>query len=182
MNGIVKLVFLFLFFSFSIYGQVKTEQIEENNSADTNALNESLKSDSVNNILTNNAFTTGEYLKFNIKYGFIHAGSATMHVIKRYNYNDKDCFLIKTTARSARGFEWIFKVRDTVTTTLDANKFHSLKFVKKLREGSYYYDLITENSIDVEILRSLNKNIDIAEDILMKLRQKTKLGKIFKSF
>ncbi|MCK5076277.1 MAG: DUF3108 domain-containing protein, partial [Calditrichia bacterium] len=144
MNGIVKLVFLFLFFSFSIYGQVKTEQIEENNSADTIALNESLKSDSVNNILTNNAFTTGEYLKFNIKYGFIHAGSATMHVIKRYNYNDKDCFLIKTTARSARGFEWIFKVRDTVTTTFDAKKFHSLKFIKKLREGSYYYDLITE--------------------------------------
>jgi len=42
-----------------------------------------------------------------------------------------------------------------------------------------YYDLVTERSIDEHILKSLRKNIYIAESILEKIKQKTKLGLIF---
>jgi len=56
------------------------------------------------------------------------------------------------------------------------------------RRGSYihkeitYYDLITEGSIDEHILKSINKNISIADSILEKIKQKTKLGSIFGDF
>ena len=45
-----------------------------------------------------------------------------------------------------------------------------------------YYELVTEKSIDEHILKSLNKNISVAESILEKLKQKTKLGVIFNDF
>ena len=45
-----------------------------------------------------------------------------------------------------------------------------------------YYELVTEKSIDVHVLKSLNKNISIADSILEKIKQKTKLGTIFGNF
>ena len=149
MQNIFKIIVIFFTLFALLFGQSNSDlnnPLGQEENKDTNiVITKNVKEIRAStSVLKNNAFKVGEYLKFNIKYGFIHAGSATMQVVKRYNYLNNDCFLIKTTARSARGFEWIFKVRDTVTTTFDANKFHSLKFVKKLREGSYYYDLITE--------------------------------------
>lgn len=48
-----------------------------------------------------------------------------------------------------------------------------------MHEFITYYDLVTEGSIDEHILQSLNKNISVAESILEKIKQKTKLGTIF---
>ncbi|MBN1971600.1 MAG: DUF3108 domain-containing protein [Candidatus Delongbacteria bacterium] len=92
----------------------------------------------------NNAFQTGEYLHFSVNYGFITAGYATIEVSKEDTIRDRECYVLKTTARSHEAFDWIFKVRDKTYSYLDKERFHSLLFSKRLREGSYKYDVDVE--------------------------------------
>jgi hypothetical protein len=91
--------------------------------------------------LDNGAFSVGEKLYFDISYGFIHAGTATMEVQKIDTFNDRDCYHIQTTARSAAGFNFIYRVEDVVNSYMDKQGLFSWKFDKKLREGGYKADL-----------------------------------------
>jgi hypothetical protein len=51
---------------------------------------------------------------------------------------------IQTTARSASGFNWIFKVEDEVNSIIDKWGLFSWKFEKKLREGNYNVDILVD--------------------------------------
>jgi Protein of unknown function (DUF3108) len=89
----------------------------------------------------NKAFLIGEKLTFDISYGFIHAGTATMEVQREVIFNNRNCYNIQTTAKSASGFNFIYKVEDVVETYMDKQGLFSWKFDKRLREGSYKADL-----------------------------------------
>jgi len=89
----------------------------------------------------NMAFAVGEKLTFDISYGFIHAGTATMEVKQEVTYNDRNCYHIQTTAKSASGFNFVYKVEDVVDSFMDKQGLFSWKFTKKLREGGYKADL-----------------------------------------
>ncbi len=86
-------------------------------------------------------FALGEKLKFSIKYGIIKAGSAELSVEKLTVYEGRNAIVFKSTAASAKGFDYFYKVRDTVVSIVDIEKFYSLGFSKKLREGNYFYDI-----------------------------------------
>lgn len=93
-------------------------------------------------IVDNKAIEVGEKLTFNIRYGFIKAGEAVMTVQDQVYLQDSiPAFHIVTTARSAKFFDGIYKVRDKVETFIDARGFFSWKFNKQLREGGYKLDL-----------------------------------------
>lgn len=86
-------------------------------------------------------FSSGEYLHFEVNYGIMLAGYATIEIHEDKNFNGRDCFIFKTTAKSRRAFDWIFKVRDWTMSYFDKEKVHTLRFEKQLREGSYEVDI-----------------------------------------
>jgi len=92
----------------------------------------------------NTAFRIGEKLFFKIRYGFIRAGSAIMEVKNEQILNMRPVYHIQTTARSASGFNWIFKVEDEVNSYLDKWGLFSWKFEKKLREGGHNVDVLVD--------------------------------------
>lgn len=102
--------------------------------------------DSVNNQIISDSmpFEHGELLTFNIRYGIIHAGTATMNISTIYYKDSIKTYHIQTTAKSASGFSWIYKVNDIVNSYVEYERFYPIRFEKKLREGSYRADLFTD--------------------------------------
>ena len=90
----------------------------------------------------NKAFAENEFLHFVVNYGLITAGYATISIDRIEEFNGRKCFVLKTTADSRKAFDWIFKVRDWTESYLDKERFHTLKFEKHLREGSYHRDIV----------------------------------------
>ena len=87
--------------------------------------------------IENNAFGIGEKLTFDIGYGFINAGYATMEVAELIDYNERPCFLVTSTANSNKFFSSFYRVEDKVTSIVDGVGIFSWFFEKKLSEGNY---------------------------------------------
>lgn len=85
----------------------------------------------------NVAFGPGEKLSFDIGYGFINAGYATMEVVELIEYNERPCYQIVSTAESNKFFSSFYRVEDRVETIVDAVGIFSWFFEKKQREGGY---------------------------------------------
>lgn len=102
---------------------------------------DSLEPDSNFRDLVNDAFGVGEYLKFELGYGFIKAGTAEMQVDSLFEHNGRECYMITTKARTYKFFDSFYKVRDNGETWLDAWGLFSWRFEKHLREGSYKADI-----------------------------------------
>lgn len=94
--------------------------------------------------IPNQAFQPGEKLTFTVRYGVIKAGEATMEVEEIVPIGERNAYKIVSAARSAKTFDFIFKVRDRVESWVDTQGIFSWKFNKMLREGSYKYDLLVE--------------------------------------
>jgi hypothetical protein len=88
----------------------------------------------------NQAFGVGEKLTFEVKYGFISAGTASMEVTRLVEYENRPCYQIITRARSNSFFSSFYKVEDRVESIVDATGIFSWRFEKNLREGSYRSD------------------------------------------
>ncbi len=92
--------------------------------------------------IPNKAFDVGEKLSFDVRYGFITAGHASMEVHDMIMVRDSfPAYQIVTTARSTSTFDIFFKVRDRVESILDSRGIFSWGFKKSLREGGYKFDL-----------------------------------------
>jgi hypothetical protein len=87
--------------------------------------------------IENVAFGINEKFTFDINYGFINAGGATMEVVGLIEYNGRPCYLTRTRAYSNSFFSNFFRVDDSVESVIDAIGIFSWRFEKKLREGSY---------------------------------------------
>ncbi len=99
---------------------------------------------SLDRYVPNHAFRPGEKLDFVVRYGFIKAGYATMEVQEVVPVRDRMAYRIVSTARSARTFDFVFKVRDQVETLMDTLGLFSWHFKKMLREGGYKFDLLVD--------------------------------------
>ncbi len=83
------------------------------------------------------AFENGEKLTFDIKYGVITAGEATLK-IKETTYKDTiPCYLIESLSKTNSFFDKIYKVRDKMESIWEKRRLVVLRFTKKLREGKY---------------------------------------------
>ncbi len=90
--------------------------------------------------VTNEAFGTGEKFSFDINYGFINAGSATLEVAKLIEYQGRPCFQIVSKAQSNSFFSSFYRVEDRVESIIDAEGLFTWRFEKNLREGNYRAD------------------------------------------
>ncbi len=93
-------------------------------------------------VLKNTAFTVGEKLEYDVYYGPIIAGSATIAVPTFEYYNDRKCIKVDFTMRSAKFFDLFFKVRDYYSSLIDAEGLFPWKFEQHIREGGYKKDFL----------------------------------------
>lgn len=134
----------------------------------------------------NNAFQVGEKLTFRIRYGFITAGTATMSVMREIEYGDYPTYQIRTTAESASSFSWIYKVEDVVYSYLDKFGLFSWRFEKRLREGSYKFDLIARYSPKDSLVKVKNirykDNMEIKKQDEFQLKSKPFVRDVLAAF
>ncbi len=95
---------------------------------------------SIDRYVENVAFGVNERFSFDINYGFINAGNATMEVARLIEYSGRPCYQILTRAYSNSFFSNFFQVADSVESIIDALGIFSWRFEKKLREGNYRSD------------------------------------------
>ena len=82
------------------------------------------------------AFKSGEYLKFQVSYGFINAGIATLEV-KETTYNGKRVFHAKGFGRTTGVSRAFFKVKDDYQSYFDVKTGKPYRFIRNINEGSY---------------------------------------------
>jgi hypothetical protein len=86
-------------------------------------------------------FGIGEQATFEIGYGPIKAGEATITVQDTLVYFGQKVLHVRTRARSNRFFDPFFKVRDQADSYIDADSLFTRYFAKHLREGGYERDV-----------------------------------------
>ncbi len=90
--------------------------------------------------LENNAFTVGEKLTFDVKYGFVTAGVATMAIPRIKRISGRNAYNITFDVNSVPSFDWIYKVRDHYETYMDTEALFPWRFEQHIREGGYSRD------------------------------------------
>jgi hypothetical protein len=109
------------------------------------------------------AFAKGEKLKYEVSYGWLDAGEATIE-IKNENHTIKgrDVFHVVGLGNSTGTFNWFFKVRDRYETYLDAEGVFPWVFVRDIHEGGYEkQQLYTFNHFDEKVVTNKKKEFDI---------------------
>ena len=118
MKIIIKILFLFLIFTFSVNAQ-KSNEIRKHE---------------------NKAFKEGEKLTFDINYGFITAGVATMSIPRIKRISGRDAYYVTFEVNSVPSFNWLYKVRDRYETYIDVDGIFPWRFEQHIREGGYVRD------------------------------------------
>lgn len=90
--------------------------------------------------IENKAFKVGEVLTFEVKYGFVTAGIATMSIPKIRRISGRDAYHINFEVNSVPSFDWIYKVRDRYESYVDVEGLFPWRFEQHIREGSYSRD------------------------------------------
>ncbi|HNX67999.1 MAG TPA: DUF3108 domain-containing protein [Candidatus Omnitrophota bacterium] len=80
----------------------------------------------------------GEKITYQISYLGIPVGEAVMEVKEIAKIKERNAYHVVVTARSAPILEWIYPVMDEHHTYIDTERFHSLRYEKKINEGNYH--------------------------------------------
>ncbi len=91
-------------------------------------------------VMENKAFTVGEKLTFDVKYGFVTAGIATMEIPRIKKISQRDAYHIRFRVNSVESFDPFFKVRDRYETYMDTVALIPWRFEQHIREGNYKRD------------------------------------------
>ncbi|MEN9696677.1 MAG: hypothetical protein RLZ56_98 [Bacteroidota bacterium] len=90
----------------------------------------------------NNAYNSGEKVRYTIYYNvlglYVNAGRADFS-IQNTNWNGSDAFTFTAVGKSNAKYDWIFKVRDTYESVVDAKSLLPYQFTREIREGGYHY-------------------------------------------
>ncbi len=87
--------------------------------------------------IKHDAFEEGERLAFNLKWGLVTAGYATMEIKEVIKINNREAYHIIVRSRSTSFMDHFYKVRDRIESYIDKESLCSLKFEKNLSEGRY---------------------------------------------
>jgi hypothetical protein len=88
-------------------------------------------------------FGVGEKLSFEIKYGFVSAGTAIMGIPRTIMERGHECYHIVSLAESNPFFSVFFTVKDVAESFLDVRELIPRRFEKRLREGEFRaYDMV----------------------------------------
>ncbi|MCL2064944.1 MAG: DUF3108 domain-containing protein [Candidatus Cloacimonetes bacterium] len=96
------------------------------------------------------ALVDGERLVFDIRYGMINAGEATLN-LQKSQYQGDNVWRIFTTAETNSFFDRVFRVRDYIESIAHYDDFRSYVFTKRLNEGRYRQHRIHQNYFDLNL-------------------------------
>ena len=149
-------IFIFFFLpEVFIFSETSTAR----NSAEVSASVDSMffHPDSTEREIVNNAFGLGESLRFEIVYGPINAGYATLEVTGITEIDGFSCYRILSRANSNKFFSTFYKVRDRAESFIDMKGIFSRRFEKHLREGSYKQDRVVTFDYERGVANSSKK-------------------------
>jgi hypothetical protein len=143
----ISLITLFLFILFWGISSFSQDTAKTENEY-IKASNDSLKNKDTLSVTlpvrTNNAFTKGEKLAFDISYGFVTAGRAYMEIPDYEQFKDRKCYRIECRVNSLPFFSTFFKVEDKYLSLVDVEGIFPWKFEQHIREGGYKRDFNAE--------------------------------------
>ncbi len=91
--------------------------------------------------MPNTAYGLSEKFNFDVSYGFITAGTATMaiddHIAVVAN---RPCLHVRFEVASKASFDWLYHVRDQYETFIDVDGIFPWRFDQHIREGGYSRD------------------------------------------
>lgn len=91
--------------------------------------------------LKQSSFKKGEFLQYDVSYGFFDAAKATLEVASNSKeINGRNTMHIVGKGRSTGALRWFFKVDDKYETYIDEEAILPWKFVRHVREGGYSLD------------------------------------------
>ncbi|NCS80929.1 MAG: DUF3108 domain-containing protein [Ignavibacteria bacterium CG_4_8_14_3_um_filter_37_9] len=90
--------------------------------------------------IENKAFKVGEKLTFDVKYGFVTAGVATMSIPELKKITGRNTYKVLFEVNSVTNFDWIYKVRDRYETYIDVVGIFPWRFEQHIREGNFSRD------------------------------------------
>jgi hypothetical protein len=114
------------------------------------------------------AFKSGESLKYQLFYGWVKGGEATLDV-KEVVFDGKKVYHAKARAYTTGWADRMYKVNDIYESYFDRKTSLPLKSIRNISEGSYkYYNEVLFNHADTSIisLRSGEKKLNQAFSIL----------------
>ncbi|HEY3294220.1 MAG TPA: DUF3108 domain-containing protein [bacterium] len=82
----------------------------------------------------------GEVINYRVAFGVIPAGAARLSVLDTTTLDGHTAVHAISTARSAKAFDVVYRVRDSIETWFDADSVYSLRFHKRLSEGRFHDD------------------------------------------
>lgn len=87
----------------------------------------------------------GETLNFQIKWGVVPAGTATMSITEAKEVSGRPCLHVVATAVSNPVFDKVYPVRDQFESFMDSADLRSWAFKKHLREGKFRRDQVVRS-------------------------------------
>ena len=93
--------------------------------------------------IPNKAFGSGEYLKFDINYGFVTAGEAVLE-ISDTAISGRKCLRVNFSLDSKPFFSVFYKVEDRYHTVIDADGIFPWHFEQHIREGGFRRDFTAD--------------------------------------
>ena len=98
-------------------------------------------------------FQPGEVVVYKVKYGWVTAGTATFKIDEQmYKYKGALCFRFHGEGRSAKSFDWFYKVRDYFDSYCDAKGIFPYYYIREVNEGDFhYYDRVEFDHVNGRI-------------------------------
>lgn len=103
--------------------------------------------------IQNTSFKAGERLTFHVYYNmsfiWIYAGNSTFRV-KSSNLKGRDAYYISGDGKTAKSYEWFYKVNDLYESYIDRETLLPMRFIRNVSEGSlkYKHDAVFDRSIN----------------------------------
>jgi hypothetical protein len=101
----------------------------------------------------NYAKWVGERIDYHVAFGIVPAGKAQIAVLDTEKLENVRVVHARTTARSAKAFDIVFRVRDTIDTWFDRDSLYAVHFRKKLNEGPYHHEDIVDYDQSAGLVR-----------------------------
>lgn len=98
-------------------------------------------------------FGAGEELRYQVKFGMLKAGSASMRVEEIFRLDGQAAYRLISLVQSGGPFGALHKVDDRVESWLDPYRLRSLGYSKRLREGDFKRDEEVRFHYDLGIAR-----------------------------
>ncbi len=119
----------------------------------------------------NEAFGFGETVNFDVSYGFITAGTATMAVDPTLQFiQGHKCYHIRFDVASLKSFDWLYHVHDHYDSYVDVDGIFPVRFEQHIREGGYSRDFSADfDQVAHKVQTSDNQSFtvpDFVHDIL----------------